>query len=296
MDGLLALSNELAAAVDRAGRSVVGVAARPRLHSTGVHWRQGFVVTANHTVQIEEGITVTRPDGRTVAATLAARDPAIDVAILKVDTFDVGVAEVADSSAARVGHIVLALGAGPRASLGVISAIGGEEDSENVAPEVLSLDLTLYPGFSGGPLVNTAGHVLGLLTSGRSRHLQLAVPATSVNRVVDELVRRGHLPHAYLGVGTQPVRLPASIRERLGLAQQTAVIVVDVQPGSPAASGNLSIGDVILSIGGTSITDPYDLKRVLRPDRVGQRLAVSVWRADGPRELEVVVAERPARA
>jgi S1-C subfamily serine protease len=247
-------------------------------------------------VQFEEGITVARPDGRTVAATLAARDPAIDVAILKVDAFDVAVAEVADSSAARVGHIVLALGAGPRASLGVISAIGGEEDSENVAPEVLSLDLTLYPGFSGGPLVNTAGHVLGLLTSGRSRHLQLAVPATSVNRVVDELVRRGHLPHAYLGVGTQPVRLPASIRERLSLAQRTAVIVVDVQPGSPAAGGNLSIGDVILSVGGTSITDPYDLKRVLRPDRVGQRLAVSVWRADGPRELEVVVAERPARA
>jgi len=191
---------------------------------------------------------------------------------------------------------VLALGAGPRASLGVISAIGGEAGTENVAGDVLSLDLTLYPGFSGGPLVNTAGHVLGLLTSGRSRHLQLAVPAATVSRVVDELVRRGHLPHAYLGVGTQPVRLPASIRERLSLAQQTAVIVVDVQPGSPAASGNLSMGDVILSLGGTTITDPYDLKRVLRPDRVGQRLAVSVWRADGPRELEVVIAERPARA
>ena len=292
MDGLLALSNDLATAVDRAGRSVVGVTARPRLHSTGVHWRQGFVVTANHTVQLDEGITVTRPDGRTVSAALVARDPAIDVAILKVDAFDVGVAEIADSSAARVGHIVLALGAGPRASLGVISAIGIEE----VAGDALSLDLTLYPGFSGGPLVDTAGQVLGLLTSGRSRHLQLAVPSVTVSRVVDEVVRRGHLPHAYLGVGTQPVRVPASIRERLSLAQQTAVIVVDVKAGSPAAHGGLSIGDVILSLGGTTITDPYDLRRVLRPDRVGQRLVVSVWRADEPRDLEVVVAERPARA
>jgi len=292
MDGLLALSNDLATAVDRAGRSVVAVTARPRLHSTGVHWRQGVVVTANHTVQADDGITVTRPDGRAVSAALVARDPAIDVAILKVDAFDVGVAEIADSSAARVGHIVLALGAGPRASLGVISAIGVEE----VAGDALSLDLTLYPGFSGGPLVNTAGQVLGLLTSGRSRHLQLAVPSGTVGRVVDEVVRRGHLPHAYLGVGTQPVRVPASIRERLSLAQETAVIVVDVKAGSPAALGGLSIGDVILSLGGTTITDPYDLKRVLRPDRVGQRLVVSVWRADEPRDLEVVVAERPPRA
>ncbi len=294
MDELLAFSNELAAAVDRAGRSVVGVTARPRLGSTGVHWRPGFVVTANHTVQTDDGITVTRPDGRTVAATLAGRDPTIDVAILKVDPFDVEVAE-ADSLSARVGHIVLALGTGPRASLGVVSAIGGEVGTPKVAGDVLSLDLTLYPGFSGGPLVNTAGRVLGLVTSGRSRHLQLAIPAATVNRVVEELIRRGHLPHAYVGVGTQPVRLPASIRERLGLAQQTAVIVVDVRPGSPAATGGLSIGDVILSLGGTTITDPYDLMRILSPDRVGQRLAVSVWRGDGPRELEVVVAERSAR-
>jgi S1-C subfamily serine protease len=295
MDELLALSNALAAAVDRAGRSVVGVTARPRLGSTGVHWRQGFVVTANHTVQIDEGITVTRPDGRAVAATLAGRDPTSDVAVLKVSPLDAEIAEIADSSTARVGHIVLALGAGPRASLGVVSAIGGEDGTQKVAGDVLSLDLTLYPGFSGGPLVNTAGQVLGLVTSGRSRHLQLAISAATVNRVVDELIRRGHLPHAYLGVGTQPVRLPAPIRERLGLAQETAVIVTDVRPESPAATAGLWIGDVILSVGGTTITDPNDLRRILRPDRVGQRLAVSVWRGDGPRELEVVVAERSAR-
>lgn len=288
MEGLLALSNDLAAAVDRAGRAVVGVVARPRLGSTGVHWRQGLVVTANHTVHTDEGITVTRGDGRALPAVLAARDPAIDLAILKVEGLD-GVADLADSSAARVGHIVLALGAGPRASLGVISAIGGE------GGDLLSLDLTLYPGFSGGPLVNAGGQVLGLLTSGRSRHLQVAVPGATVSRVVDELTRRGRLPHAFLGVGTQPVRLPATIRERLSLAQETAVIVVDVQPDSPAARGGLVLGDIVLSLGGATITEPNDLRRVLRPDRVGQRLAVSVWRGDGARDLEVVVAERAAR-
>ena len=85
MEGLLAFSGELAEAVDRAGRAIVGVAARPRLGSTGVHWRQGLVVTANHTVRTDEGITITRADGRTVGAVLVARDPALDVAILKVD-------------------------------------------------------------------------------------------------------------------------------------------------------------------------------------------------------------------
>src|SRR5215510_12477501 len=98
MDGLQALSNDEAAAVDRARRWIIGVNARPRLGSTGVHWRQGFVVTASHTVQADEGITLVRPDGRSASAALVGRDPAIDLAILKVEPFDVGVAEIADSS------------------------------------------------------------------------------------------------------------------------------------------------------------------------------------------------------
>lgn len=124
MDGLLTLSNELAAAVEHAGRAVFGVNARPRLGSTGVHWRPGLIVTADHTVHLDEDVSVTRPDGRTITATVAGRDPTIDVAILKVDAPDVAVADVADSEAARAGHIVLALGRGPRASWGIVSAIG----------------------------------------------------------------------------------------------------------------------------------------------------------------------------
>src|SRR5437867_3911495 len=124
MDRLLALSNELAAAVEHAGRAVFAVHARPRLPSTGVHWRSGFVVTANHTVHADEGLTLTRPDGQSVAATLVGRDPGRDLAVLRVEAPDVPVAELGDSAAIHVGHVVLALGAGPRASWGVVSAIG----------------------------------------------------------------------------------------------------------------------------------------------------------------------------
>src|SRR5262249_58550071 len=128
MDGLLTLSNDLAAAVARAGQVVFGVNARSRLGSTGVHWRSGLIVTANHTVRVDEDITVTRPDGRTIAATLAGRDPAIDIAVLKVDAPDVAVADLGGSSAVRVRHLVPAVGRGPPAKRGGVRAgAGGRE-------------------------------------------------------------------------------------------------------------------------------------------------------------------------
>jgi S1-C subfamily serine protease len=296
MDGLLTLSNELAAAVEHAGRAVVGVNARPRLGSAGVHWRPGLIVTADHTVQVDEEVTVTRPDGREVTATVAGRDPAIDIAILKVDVPDVAVADVGDSDAVRVGHIVLAVGPGPRASWGVVSAIGVGRGARSAAGELLNLDLTLYPGFSGGPLVDVQGRVVGVNTSGASRQLQLAIPAAAVNRVLDELGRRGRIPRAYLGVGTQQVRLPEGLRQRFNLDQQTAVIVVDVQSSSPAAGAGLLIGDIIVSLGGISITEPADLKSVLRPDRVGERITASVIRGGEPRDLQIHVGERARRS
>jgi Trypsin-like serine proteases, typically periplasmic, contain C-terminal PDZ domain len=285
MDSLLTLSNELAAAVEHAGRAVFGINARPRLGSAGVHWRPGLIVTADHTVQMGRGGHGHAPrragrhrDGRRSRPYDRHRHP-------EGRRPDVAVAEVGDSDAVRVGHIVLAVGPGPRASWGVVSAVGSGRDARSAAGELLNLDLTLYPGFSGGPLVDVQGRVVGVNTSGASRQLQLAIPAAAVNRVLDELGRRGRIPRAYLGVGTQQVRLPEGIRQRFSLDQQTAVIVVDVQPNSPAAGAGLLIGDIIVSLGGTSITEPAELKSVLRPDRVGRkydRIGDSRWRAARP--------------
>jgi S1-C subfamily serine protease len=290
MDGLLALSNDLAAAVEHAGRAVVGVNGRRRFGSTGVHWRPGLIVTADHTVEVDEDLTVTTPDGRTLPATVAGRDPAIDVAVLKVDAGALAVADVA-TEPARVGHIVLALGRGPRASWGVVSAIG-----DGRGGDMLNLDLTLYPGFSGGPLVDPRGHVVGVATSGASRHFQVAIPAATVGRVLDELTRLGRIPRAYLGVGTQAVRLSEALRQRLASEQRSAVIVVDVQPDSPAAAAGLVIGDVIVALGGTRISDPRDLRAVLRPHHVGESVALAIVRGGEPRELRLTVGERPRRA
>lgn len=288
MDALLTFSNELAAAVEHAGRAVVGVNGRRRFGSTGVQWRAGLIVTADHTVEVDEDVTVTTPDGHTLAATVAGRDPAVDLAILKIDGGGLAVADIA-TEAPRVGHIVLAVGRGPRASWGVISAVG------HGRRELLSLDLTLYPGFSGGPLVDARGRVVGVTTSGSERHLQLAIPAAMVDRLVDELLRRGHLPRAYFGVGTQQVQLNETLRQRLATDQRTAVIVVDVQPDSPAARAGLLIGDVIIALGGTRISEPTDLRAVLRPQQVGETVTASVVRGGEPRDVRVTVGERSRR-
>jgi S1-C subfamily serine protease len=294
MNDLITLSNGLAAAVRQTSRSVFGVKARPRLGSTGVHWRQGLVVTSDHTVRTDDDIALTRPDGRIVSATIAGRDPTIDIAVLRVDAGDVPLAQVGDSSAVQVGHIVLAIGDGPRASWGVVSSMGAE--GSGAGGGLFDLDLTLYPGFSGGPLVDVQGRVVGVNTSGVSRSQHLAIPAAAVDRLLDGLLRRGHIPRPYLGVSTQPVRLPETMRERFNLEQATAVIVVAVQPGSPAAQSGLVIGDVVVSLGGASITDPMELRRVLQPDRVGEAIVASVIRGGEARDLEVVVGERPRRA
>jgi len=295
MTTVMDLSNALAGAVERVSAWMFAVHGRPRLPSTGVQWRAGLVVTANHTVEHDRDVTLTGPDGRSFSASVAGRDPGLDIAVLRAAADGVPVADVADDRDVRVGHLVMALGAGPRASAGIVSALDVGR-GRHARGELLAVDLTLYPGFSGGPLVDVHGRVIGITTSGASRHLQCAVRAASVTRLVEHVVRGGRIPRAYLGVGTQPVELPDPLRERLGLVQRTAVIVVHVRSESPAAAAGLIIGDVIVSIDGRAIAEPEDLVVVLQPDRVGAAATMTILRGGEPRDLQVIVGERPSRA
>jgi len=293
MTTVMELSEAMAAAVARAAQSIVAVHGRPRLASTGVLWRAGLVVTASHTVESEREIMLTTGDGRSVAAQLVGRDLALDLALLRADSGAAPVADVADGAELRVGHLVLAVGTGPRASAGIVSAI--EAGRGGTAPgDAVAIDLTLYPGFSGGPLVDVLGRVVGITTSGRSRHMQYAIRATAVTRLAEQVAQRGRIARPYVGVATQPVALPETLRERLGLRQETAVIAVNVRADSPATAAGLIIGDIIVSIAGTAIAEPEDLVAVLRPEQVGQTVAVKIVRGGEPRELAVTIGERPA--
>ena len=297
MEALLSLSNDLAGAVERVAPSILEVHARPRLPSTGIHWRAGLVVTADHTVRAEDGITVTTPEGRSLPATLAGRDRGTDLAVLRVPELGSSPATIGDDAALQVGHMVLALGYGPRASWGVISAVGprwrswrgGEID------RLVRLDLVLYPGFSGGPLVDAAGRVVGLNTSGLAREMRLAVPATTVTRVADELLRKGHVSRGYLGLGMQPVVLPEALRGQLGLPGDTGLIVVTVQPDGPAARAGVLLGDVLVALDGAPLADLDDVQAHLGPDRIGTTVTALVVRAGARAEVRVTVGEQPRR-
>lgn len=298
---LVDFSNDLANAVDRAGLSIVAVHGRSRTPSSGVHWRSGIIVTADHTLERDEGISVTLPDGRNLPATVAGRDSGTDLAVLKADTGDLPVADIGDSAALKIGHIVLAIGRpgehGLGASWGAISAIGpawrtwaGGQVDQLIRP-----DLTLYPGFSGGPLIDARGQIVGLNTSGLSRNLTLAIPTGTVNRVVETLLTTGRIARGYLGLAMQPVKLPDALRGQLGLRNETGLIVVNVENDGPAEKAGAFVGDILVAIEGQPVGDTDDIQSQLDPDRVGRPLAVTVVRGGRLQDLTITVGERPQR-
>src|SRR3989475_11363904 len=191
---IAALSDQLAHAVATASASVVAVHARPRLPSTGVHWKDGVVVTTEGTVRQEEDITVSLPDGKRISATFAGRDRGTDLAVLRIPPGSLGVAKLGDPAVLRPGNLVLALGRldedGPRAAFGAVSATGGKWRAwkGGEIDRWLQSDLTIYPGFGGGPLVDAAGRIHGVNSGGRSRGVATTIPVATVNRVMAQLL------------------------------------------------------------------------------------------------------------
>jgi S1-C subfamily serine protease len=295
---LLALSQNLADAVEKAGRAVVAVNARHRIASSGVHWRSGVIVTADHTVRRDEEITVTLPDNRKVAAKLVGRDSTTDLAVLKLQDVDLPIAEIGDAESLKVGHMVLAVArpgeSGLSASWGVVSAKGGAGRNwcGGQIDSFLRLDLSLYPGFSGGALVDASGTVVGINTSG-PRNMVLAIPVDVVNRVIETLLEKGRIARGYLGLGMQPVVLPDTLKRALNLSSGGGVIVVNVEPNGPADRAGVLIGDVLLSFDDTPVSDTADVQAVLSPESVGKTFRVQMIRGGTKVEVAIAVSERP---
>src|SRR5213080_5365391 len=263
---LQSLSTELADAVESAGRAVVAIHARRRIPASGVHWRPGVVVATHHTINRDDNITVTIPDGTTAPATLAGRDPGTDLAVLKLAAQNLPAASLRTDLPPKVGELVIALGRlgpGVTASWGVVSRVDGPWRTWHGAEidSLLRLDLAIYDGFSGGPLIDAAGRVLGINTSGLARGVPVTIPVATVERVVTELLERGNIRRAYLGIGTHPVRVPESLARKLELQVDVALLIVSVEQGGPADRDGVLLGDVLLELDGAAVRDPTDVLR-----------------------------------
>jgi serine protease Do len=297
---LAELSSQLAAAVETAGNSIVAIRARRRIPSSGIVWRDGVVVSASHTVKRDDQIPVTLPGGESTVATTIGRDSATDLIAIRIEGAKSYVATKADTDALKVGSLVLAVGRPGRdvaASFGIISAIGKGWRTWQGAriDRVFRLDLAVYDGFSGGPLVDASGGVLGVNNSALARGTPLTLPATAVDRILDELLERGHVRRPFVGVAAQPVALSASLVKEHGLADDAALLIVSVADGSPADSAGITVGDVLLEANGLSLSRPTDLLDALSSVPSGDAFRLKVLRGGTVKSVSVTPADREAR-
>jgi len=289
------LSNQLADAVERIGPALALVNGRPRQPASGVVYGQDLVLTADHVLEREDDLTIQTHDKRTLPAQFVGRDLATDLAVLRVA--DLGLAAApASEETTRVGQMVMAVGRtandGPMASSGVISIIGGPlRTGRGVTLErYIRTDATPYPGFSGGPLIDMQGAVIGILTTGLVNGIALAIPMDIAKNIADTLVKQGYIKRGYLGISSQLVRLPDA--QRAGQTQEHGLLIVKVDENSPAEKGGLMLGDILVALDGHTINDSEDLQILLTGDRVGKAIPIDVIRGNTLQTLQVTVGQR----
>jgi len=292
-----AISNALAEATEKAAAHVVAVHAELRGSASGIIWRNGLIVTAEHALRRDEEIQVTLHDGRVVSATLEGRDPSTDIAVLKCEAATTAPVALADPPW-KPGQLALVVGgtraSGPVAALGCVSLVASERriwGGAAIAPYV-RLDVALQRTAVGGAVVEAGGLVAGFATPKFAPAGALALPVATVNRVVEALLSKGHIPRGYLGVGLQPIRLPAHLRESLQRREKTAVIVLEVEPDGPAHKAGVVIGDILIGLSGRPVMRLEDVHAHLHGEQIGKALNAVFLRGGVPREVSMVVGER----
>jgi len=294
-------SNGIASLAEGAGPSVVAVNGRNRSHSSGVHWREDLIVTAEHTLRRDEEITVTPRGGEHVDAVLLGRDPGTDIALLKCRLPGVPAASVDAGAVPRVGDLALVIGRSPNsghnASMGIISAVSGPWRTwrGGTLDAYIRLGAEVFAGSSGGAVIDHRGAVTGIATSALSRVAGLSVPASTVNKIVDRMLALGNAPHAYLGVGLQRVPMPSAFREQFAPAQTHGLMVLDVEPKGPADRGGILVGDMVFAIEGKSASSVDDVQSVIGWEKPGKSVALKLIRGGTLKEITLTTGERPAK-
>lgn len=296
LQGFESLSNAMAGLVEAAGNSIVRVEARQRMAASGVIWSaDGVIVTSHHVVERDDNIQVGLPDGATVAATLVGRDASTDLAVLRVQASSLHPATWVDAAELRVGNLALALGRPGRtvqATLGIVSALGAgwRTGAGGDIDRYLQTDVVMYPGFSGGPLVEASGRSAGINSSALMRGVSLTIPSGTIKRVVETLLAHGAVPRGYLGVGVQPVRLTDALAQAAG--QDTGLMVMSVEADGPAAASGVLQGDVLVQIDGERVRHLDELQAALNSERAGRSVLVRLVRSGALHDISVTIGKK----
>ena len=260
----------------------------------------GAILTNNHVVEEALTLNVRLRDGRYLPAVLGGRDPATDLAVIKVDATGLTPAKFADSDAARVGEWVVAIGSpfglGYTVTAGVLSAKGRGGLGMNAIEDYLQTDASINPGNSGGPLCNLQGDVLGINTMivGRGQGIGFAVPSNMAQRVANQILKAGRVSRAWLGLGVQDLTPELAVAMRL--PPEAGALVNNVAPEGPAYKANLRPGDVIAAVAGHAVHDGHDLVRETIAREVGQPVDLEIVRGGQHYGARVVLSERPEPA
>ena len=287
------LSRDIADLVGRLGPSVVRVDARGGRPASGIIWADNLVLTADHVLEQEDTVQVTGATA-TVKATIAGRDPGTDLALLRAEGLNGVPAPRGRSTDIRVGQVVLAIGQPGelQVTVGIVSGLSGAFRSwrGGQAERLIQTTADLLPGFSGGPLVDAEGRVIGINSWNFGRGVSHAVPLETADRVAESLRTHGRIRRAYLGLGAQPVRLSERLAKQLG--QESGLLVVTVEAGGPAQTAGLLQGDTIVTVDGDPMRHLDELFGKLGALEVGSAHRLGVVRAGERKDVAVTVGER----
>jgi S1-C subfamily serine protease len=302
---LVSLSEEIENVADKVSQSVVSVRSRTRGNGSGVVWTSdGLIVTCSHIVTKLDELEVSLSNGKSFPAKVIGNDPYSDIALLKIqangknDSISLNPIEIGDSENLKAGQFVLALanpyGEYPSITEGIItserSSLGGSQWGA-ITDNIVITDARLNPGYSGGPLVDVEGKMIGLNAAYVSSR-GIAIRASKVRNITDQLAKDGAIKIAYLGIVTDEISLPSEVGAQLEPSQEEGLIVLSVEKDTAAKKAGLLMGDIIVRLDDQPITNIHDLRRqLLKHDVIGKSVKLAIIRSEKKIELSITPRE-----
>ncbi len=295
------LSQDFSNIIASTNRSVVSIRGK-RSAGTGIHWKQGIIVTSCEALHQDDSLKIGLPDGQIMDAEVLGSDPTTDVALLSLpEAVALPVAVLGDAQTLALGQLVSTVGYSASrgrcvnqfASLGMVSQVGEAWRSQRGGQidRYIVVSLDLYRGSAGCPLINAGGQTVGFNTFGPRRKV-LTIPASTINAAVEQLQQRGKISRGYLGLGMQAIPLPQNVQAQHDIDQQVGIMVVSVEPSSAADGAGMALGDVMIAFDDEALESLRQVQALLGPQSVGRSLEIKLLRGGELRTMTVVVGDR----